>query len=89
MEPVNTSEPFVAPVGQPVNENLAVALGLLPTVEKKEPKLTPVAVGTGVGSVVPEVVVTWAKLYKPEKDWPLICLNLTAKNKMKQHFTKN
>ena len=59
---MKTSLPLVAPVSQFVNENLPVALGFagVPTAIN-EPKVTPVAVGTGVGSVKPEPVVTEAK----------------------------
>jgi hypothetical protein len=54
-----------------VNENLAAALGFTdnPT-EENDPKVTPIAVGTVVGSVVPDEVVTDAKGYDPEKLCP-------------------
>lgn len=51
---MNVSVPSVAPIGQPVKLKRELALGLtdVPTAEKL-PKVMPVAVGTGVGSVVP------------------------------------
>ncbi len=54
--------PVVAPVDQPIKLNLAAAFGLGATpAAENEPKVTPVAVGGGVGSVVPLLVVTLAK----------------------------
>jgi hypothetical protein len=57
MPPVNISDPVVAPNDQSVKLNLALAFGLtgVPTAEKL-PNVKPVAVGTGVGSVVPDAV---------------------------------
>jgi hypothetical protein len=54
MTPLKTSLPFVAPKGQLEKLKRSIVLGLdgVPTAEK-DPKVTPVAVGTGVGSVVP------------------------------------
>ncbi len=64
MEPVKISDAVVAPVGWPVKLNRPPAFGLsvvCPTAVK-ELKVRPVAVGAGVGSVVPEEFVTFAKL---------------------------
>ena len=53
--------PCVAPVDQPVKLNLVAAFGLGATpAAENEPKVTPVAVGGGVGSVVTLLVVTLA-----------------------------
>jgi hypothetical protein len=68
IEPVKVLLPLVAPIGQPVKEKRTLAFGLAdaPTAEKL-PKVSPVAVGTGVGSVVPDVAVTLPKPYVPVK----------------------
>ena len=59
MAPVKVSLPSVAPRGQLEKVKRPPALGLagVPTA-KNDPKVTPVAVGTGVGSLVVEVEVT-------------------------------
>ena len=73
MAPVKTSEPFVAPVGQPVKLNLPPALGLAlkpfgfaaGALATKLPKVNPATTGTGVGSVLPvpgAVLLTLAKV---------------------------
>src|SRR5437868_15044521 len=63
-KPAKLSEASTPPSAFEVNEKRDAALGFAdkPT-EENEPNVTPVAVGGGVGSVVPELAVTDAKSY--------------------------